>query len=119
MNMYIMCYYLCIEVYPTLKNKLIWFNQLFFCLNCGLISYSYIFLYKGETKMNRTDFLFAMPSFLGGAARVLDLGATSDIYNDSETVLLADLRALMSDWIMTGQDINGAMNGFKKDQASK
>ena len=44
-------------------------------------------------KRYRTDFLFATPSFLSGAARVLDIGGTFDSYNSSESTEEADARA--------------------------
>ena len=44
-----------------------------------------------------TEFLFAHPSFLSGAARALDLGGVFDDYNVSETPAEADARALQSD----------------------
>jgi hypothetical protein len=34
-------------------------------------------------RFSKSMLLFAMPSFIGGAARVLDLGGTFDVYNDS------------------------------------
>jgi len=60
----------------------------------------------------RTDFLFASPSFIFGAARVLDLYGTYDAYNASYTEREADYRASVSDWHMVGQDIYGAMTQF-------
>lgn len=57
----------------------------------------------------RTDYLFAMPSIWSGAARVLDLFGTFDAYNDSASDVLADARAIYSDWRITGQDLAGAM----------
>lgn len=47
---------------------------------------------------HNSDFLFARPSFGGGIARILDLGGTLKIYNDSPTGEIADMRALASDW---------------------
>ncbi|MBW1745861.1 MAG: hypothetical protein JRG74_10720 [Deltaproteobacteria bacterium] len=59
--------------------------------------------------MNRTDFLFANPSFIGGLASVLDLGSSLVIYNESLSVDVADALALESDWRITGEDIKSAM----------
>lgn len=58
--------------------------------------------------MSQTDFLFAKPSFMRGFGRVLDLGSTRNIYNESKTERKADLRALKSDWCVTGDDIRKA-----------
>ncbi len=53
-------------------------------------------------KRSQSDFLFAQPSFLSGAARVLDLGGTFDQYNTSPD---ADTAALTSDWFVIGDDL--------------
>jgi len=47
---------------------------------------------------HNSDFLFARPSFVGGIARILDLGGTMKIYNNSPTGEIADMIALGSDW---------------------
>ncbi|MFD1548207.1 hypothetical protein [Levilactobacillus fuyuanensis] len=59
------------------------------------------------------DSLFAMPSFIRGAARVLDLGATTDEYNTSDNEREADTNALHSDWKAVGNDMFGALDGYK------
>lgn len=59
--------------------------------------------------MNRSDFLFARPSFIGGMASVLDLGSTLSVYNESPSTEDADIRALTSDWHTTGEDLKSAM----------
>ena len=66
----------------------------------------------------RTDYLFAMPSFLTGVARLLDLSGRSNVYNDSDDEALADARAIYSDWRMVGQDIAGAMTVVERKQAT-
>lgn len=69
-----------------------------------------------------TDFLFANPSFLGGVATTLDLGATLTQYNTSNSPEEADAKALASDWMMVGQDIAFALSHFKvsnDEQAGK
>lgn len=60
--------------------------------------------------MSDKYFLFAQPSFLEGMARVLDLGNTLNVYNDSPTEKIADARAIFSDWSMVGQDIEQAIS---------
>jgi hypothetical protein len=56
-----------------------------------------------------TDALFARPSFLSGAARVLDMGGTFDEYNESATPGEADARALWGDWAVVGEDMRIAI----------
>jgi len=41
---------------------------------------------------NNSTFLFARPSFLEGVARVMDLGGTLQVYNNSKTEKEADLK---------------------------
>lgn len=65
----------------------------------------------------RTDYLFAAPSFLSGAARLLDLSGRFDVYNDSDDEALADARAIYSDWRMVGQDLAGAMMVVDRERA--
>lgn len=52
-----------------------------------------------------TDFLFAQPSWLSGAARTLDLGGTFDRYNVSPSPEEADARAIANDWMTVGCDL--------------
>lgn len=63
--------------------------------------------------MNRTDFLFAIPSFISGMASVLDLGATLVQYNESFTPAEADFKAMQADWGVVGMDIIAAMNEWR------
>jgi hypothetical protein len=56
-----------------------------------------------------SDFLFAQPSFLSGAARVLDLGGTYDSYNTSDSAEEADFTALQMDWYVVGNDLRDAI----------
>lgn len=55
-----------------------------------------------------TDFLFAEPSLVSGAASVLDLSGTFSSYNNSDTGEEADSKALLNDWYNVGQDIREA-----------
>lgn len=50
--------------------------------------------------------LFVEPSFFEGMSRVLDLGATLQKYNTSETEQEADRKALGNDWRVVGEDMN-------------
>ena len=65
--------------------------------------------------MGRTDFVFASPSFLTGAGRVMDLGAAleHDNYNMSATPEEADARAIASDWQVVGRDLGQAIERVK------
>jgi len=65
--------------------------------------------------MGRTDFLFASPSFLTGAGRVMDLGAVleQDSYNFSTTPEEADALAIASDWQVVGQNLARAVEVVK------
>lgn len=55
-----------------------------------------------------------LPGFLLGAASVLDMGATIDIYNTDSTPEEADYKALASDWNETGKDLNRGLIEFKE-----
>jgi hypothetical protein len=65
-----------------------------------------------------SDFLFARPTLLTGAARVLDLWGVFDEYNESATPAQADARAIFSDWRITGQDLVGALDIAQRDAAA-
>ncbi len=56
-----------------------------------------------------TDFLYASPSFWGGAAQIIDFGDTLTVYNRSASPNEADARALWSDWMLVGMDIRAAI----------
>jgi len=70
--------------------------------------------------MGRTDFLFASPSFLTGAGRVMDLGAALEFFNYdlSATPEEADARAIANDWQVVGQDLASAMETVKEETTS-
>ena len=61
-----------------------------------------------------SDFLFATPSMLGGISKMLDFGATSNIYNGSNTAAEADYRAIKSDWTAVGDDIRMALDEYEE-----
>ncbi len=62
---------------------------------------------------SKTDFLFATPSFIGGAATILSIAGFSHEYNKSASEECADARALSSDWNIVGHDINDAKNALE------
>jgi hypothetical protein len=61
------------------------------------------------------DYLFARPSFKEGVARILDLGSTLNVYNNSKSSEEADCKALESDWWAVGNDMRNATAKFKED----
>ncbi len=65
----------------------------------------------------RQNRLFATPSFFEGMARVVDLGATMQIYNDSKSEKEADIKALNNDWRAVGQDIHFAIEHYEQASA--
>ena len=54
-------------------------------------------------------FLFGSLGFFEGMARMLDLGGTMVVYNDSPNSEEADNLGLDSDWRAVGHNIEGAM----------
>ncbi len=62
----------------------------------------------------KSDFLVAQPSFLSGMGRLFDWYGLYDAYNTSRTGGEADYKALLSDWLIVGQDIENAMGEFKR-----
>ena len=67
--------------------------------------------------MNRSFFLFARPSFMGGAARLFDFTGTLNIYNISVTGELADARAFQEDWKAIGDDMRAALEIYRSKQS--
>jgi len=67
-----------------------------------------------EILSSRTDFLFPSPSFLIGASSIFNLGGNYFEYNLSKTDLQADLRALISDWLVIKKDFELAEKKFQK-----
>lgn len=64
-------------------------------------------------------FLFADPTFVGGAATALDIGGSLVVYNVSRDGNEADLRSLASDWAVTGRDLKCGIEKFKKEAEAK
>ena len=60
-----------------------------------------------------SDLLFARPSLVSGAARLLDLYALFDSYTSSLSEAEADYKALLGDWYSVGQDIQYAIGAFE------
>lgn len=57
-----------------------------------------------------TDYLFARPSLLSGAARILDFMGLFDSYNLSRSAKETDARAIYADWRAVGNDLAWAMD---------
>jgi hypothetical protein len=64
-----------------------------------------------------SDFLFAKPSFVEGLARIIDIGGTLQVYNQSSTPEEADAKALSNDWKAVGNDIKSAIDTHNKNQS--
>lgn len=62
-----------------------------------------------------TAFLYARPSFLGGAARALDLGNTLTEFNRSLSAEQANKIALKMDWAMLGKAMRAAMVAYEAE----
>lgn len=65
---------------------------------------------------DKSTFLFACPSFIEGIARVMDLGATMQVYNDSKTEKEADFNALKKDWEAVGEDVVFAAKQYEREK---
>ena len=66
-----------------------------------------------------TDFLYARPSFLEGASRVLDLFGVLQVYNSSQTIQEADQKAIMTDWLAIGKDFQNAIVSSVDERKAK
>ena len=66
-----------------------------------------------------TDYLYAEPSFLGGMARVLDLGDTLTNYNYSPSPESADTIAIQEDWRSVGDDLRAALKKCKEEHVEQ
>lgn len=64
-------------------------------------------------KIGQIYCLFAVPTFLTGAATCFDLFGNMNTFNYSDSPQKADARELSSDWTMTGQDLKEAMDGYE------
>ena len=60
--------------------------------------------------------LYARPSFIEGIARVVDLGATLQIYNGSDSEIKADIDALRNDWRSVGNDMNSVIKIYEQSR---
>jgi len=63
----------------------------------------------------RTDFLISKTDFLTGMGSVASTQGSYFEYNYSENGVLADERAIESDWRMVGKDILSAITKFRRE----
>ena len=68
---------------------------------------------------NDSFHLFSTPTFISGIAATLDLGATLEQYNSSQTPEEADLKAIKNDWKVVGKDIYFALKQYEQEVQSK
>lgn len=61
-----------------------------------------------------STYLYARPSFCGGAASAIDIGGTLIEYNYSQTTEEADAAATWMDWFFVGQDIAFACDEYAR-----
>lgn len=65
--------------------------------------------------MQHSFYLFARPSFVGGAALAIDIGGTLVEYNYTYgTDAQADARAIQADWNAVGHDLWRAIDESRK-----
>jgi hypothetical protein len=64
----------------------------------------------------RAGRLFARPSFIEGAARVIDMGCTLTEFNRNKTGEEADQAAILSDWYSIGDDMRSAIRTYTHEQ---
>lgn len=67
----------------------------------------------GEVSVE-TSYLYANPSFFGGMAKILDMGGTLMIYNESRTPVEADMKAISNDWKAVGNDLAHSIQEHEK-----
>lgn len=66
-----------------------------------------------------TFYLFAMPTFWSGVARVVDLAGRFDDYNFSVDEAEADAVATWTDWIAVGDDLAVAAESVRERQLTR
>jgi hypothetical protein len=66
-----------------------------------------------------STFLFALPSGVEGAARIMDLTGTFDDYNRVGTPEQCDAFMLWLDWLAVGEDLKVAIRTVLSEQTSE
>ncbi len=69
---------------------------------------------KKDHTITTASRLFSEPSFVEGISRIIDLGATLQEYNASETEHQADIEALSSDWRAVGEDLRFSIRKYEQ-----
>ena len=68
-------------------------------------------------RIGRRSFrLFSRPSFVEGAARLMDLAGSLNSYNTSPSSADADRYAMQSDWRAVGDDLWYALDRYKHER---
>ena len=62
--------------------------------------------------------LFAEPSFAEGIGRILDIGATLQVYNVSDSENDPDTKALANDWFAVGDDFRTSIEKYESQTSS-
>lgn len=62
-----------------------------------------------------SDYLVAKPSILEGIARIMDLGGTMQVCNDSSNPDSADYLAFYQDFVQVGNDMRSAIGTIEKE----
>ncbi len=66
-------------------------------------------------RLSASEFLFPGPSILYGFARLLDLGAQLDSFNEMPTPQQADFWAMYGDRYMVGKDFWSAVETYRRE----
>jgi ABC-type arginine transport system ATPase subunit len=72
-----------------------------------------------KEQMFRSDFLFPDTDFLTGMGSVLNIAGSYFEFATSKSENLADIKALRSDWGVTGQDLEAAYHECTDDSGQK
>lgn len=66
------------------------------------------------TRLDRSAFLFGVPTFLDGLAQTFNVAGTDhSVYSTSATADEADRRALRQDWAAYGDDLRRASSPWR------
>jgi len=72
-----------------------------------------------KKQMFRSDFLFPDTDFVTGMGSVLNIAGGYFDFAASKSENIADLKALRSDWGVTGQDIEAAFHECSEENDTK
>lgn len=64
---------------------------------------------------NLSNLLTSKFSFIGGVSQLFDFTTSQNQFTEQLDEETADLMALYSDWYILGEDMNTAVNQFKKN----